>query len=67
MGRGPSTFKQADYIRAVKAAKAAGLELYRSEIHRDGRIVLYHELKEIPAERQETYEEWAARTGATIF
>lgn len=41
MGRGPLSFKQADVHRAVKGAKAAGMELGRVEIDpASGRIVL---------------------------
>jgi hypothetical protein len=36
------SFRQADYVRAVKAARAAGLAVERTEIALDGRIVLIH-------------------------
>lgn len=42
MSRTPARFKQADLTRAVKAARAAGLEVTRTEITKDGRIVLVH-------------------------
>jgi len=38
MGRGKSRFRQSDLTRAMKAAKAAGLELARIEIDIDGTI-----------------------------
>ncbi|GGE24919.1 hypothetical protein GCM10011390_50460 [Aureimonas endophytica] len=42
MAREHPAFRQTDYVRAVKAARAAGLEIYRTEIHPDGRITLRH-------------------------
>ena len=40
MGHGPCTFKEADLIRALKAAKKAGADVARAEVSRDGKIVL---------------------------
>jgi hypothetical protein len=40
MARGCCTFKQSDVTRAVKAVVAAGVEVARVEIDRDGRIVV---------------------------
>jgi hypothetical protein len=40
MARGPCTFRQQDVTRAVRAVAAAGVEIYRVEIGRDGRIVV---------------------------
>ena len=40
MGHGPCTFKEVDLIRALKAAKKAGVDITRAEVARDGRIVL---------------------------
>jgi hypothetical protein len=40
MARGPNTFKQADVTRAVKAVAAAGIEISRVEIDREGKIVV---------------------------
>lgn len=40
MARGAQTFKQADVTKAVKGAVAAGIEVARVEIDRDGKIVL---------------------------
>jgi hypothetical protein len=42
MSRTPATFKQADMVRAVKAARAAGLDVARTEIAPDGTIRLIH-------------------------
>jgi hypothetical protein len=40
MARAPSTFRQLDVTRAIKAAKAAGVDIGRIEIANDGRIVI---------------------------
>jgi hypothetical protein len=38
--RAPSTFRQGDVTRAIKATKAAGVDIGRIEIAKDGRIVI---------------------------
>jgi hypothetical protein len=38
MGRGPCTFKKQDVTRAVEALIAAGIEVQKVEIDRDGKI-----------------------------
>jgi hypothetical protein len=38
--RSPSTFRQGDVTRALKAARAAGYENVRIEIDRDGKIAI---------------------------
>ena len=41
MGRGPSIFKQGDVTRAIKGARAAGVEVGRVEVDLgDGKIVI---------------------------
>jgi hypothetical protein len=40
MGRGPCTFKEVDLVRALRAAKKAGVNIARAEVARDGTIVL---------------------------
>jgi hypothetical protein len=40
MARAPSTFRQQDVTKAVRAAKAAGARVARVEIDRDGKIVI---------------------------
>ncbi|MEQ8226502.1 MAG: hypothetical protein RIA64_00315 [Rhodospirillales bacterium] len=40
MSRGPSTFRQSTVTKAIKAAKAAGVDVARIEVDPDGRVVL---------------------------
>jgi hypothetical protein len=40
MARAPSIFSQRDVTRAIKATKAAGVDIARVEIAKDGRIVI---------------------------
>jgi hypothetical protein len=40
MSRAPSTFRQQDVTRALRAAVAAGLVVHKVEIDRVGKIVL---------------------------
>ena len=56
--RRPSPFRQRDISRAIKAAKAAGEQVVRIEVDRDGKIVIItaHEEKQ-PAN---TLDEWLA-------
>jgi hypothetical protein len=41
MPRQPCVFKQRDVTKAVKAVAAAGMEIDRVEVGRDGRIVIF--------------------------
>jgi hypothetical protein len=40
MPRGPCSFKQRDAVRALRATRAAGYEVARVEIAKDGTIIL---------------------------
>jgi hypothetical protein len=40
MSRSPSTFRQTDLTRAIKAARNAGVEVTRAEIAKDGKIII---------------------------
>ena len=40
MARAPSTFRQQDVTRAIKAAVAAGVHIARIEVDKAGRIVI---------------------------
>ena len=40
MARGPHTFRQQDVTRALRATVAAGIEVRRIEIDKEGKIVV---------------------------
>jgi hypothetical protein len=40
VSRGPSTFKQTDLTRAIKGARAAGIDVARIELNKNGRIII---------------------------
>jgi hypothetical protein len=53
MPRAPSTFRQQDVTKAVKAVAAAGVHIARVEIDRDGRIVIIASNGELEPDRRE--------------
>jgi hypothetical protein len=57
MSRGTCTFKQTDVTKAVKAVVAAGVEVARVEVDKDGRIVVIAG-KPIAASDGEGTNEW---------
>jgi hypothetical protein len=62
MTRAPASFKKADVVRAIEATRAAGLEIDRTEIGRDGRIVLIHKRGSIPDDTPDAaLHEWKAK------
>jgi hypothetical protein len=40
MARAPSTFRQSDITKAIRAARKAGVENVRVEITKDGKLVI---------------------------
>jgi hypothetical protein len=53
----PARFSQRDLTRAVKAAQAAGLAVVRTEITRDGRLILVHEGAPVPQPKGNSCDE----------
>lgn len=60
MARTASAFKQSDLQRAVKAALACNLPIYRTEISADGKIVLVH-FKENDLDSGSELDRWMGR------
>jgi hypothetical protein len=55
--RRPAAFRQSDLTKALKAARAAGVEIERVEIGADGRMVVVLR-KEGCAQEREQRNEW---------
>jgi hypothetical protein len=53
MVRGPLSFRQRDLVRALKGAKAAGLEISKVEIDKDGKIVVIIAKSDEPRDARE--------------
>ena len=53
MARGPLTFRQRDLVRALKSARAAGLEVSKVEIDKDGKIVVIIGKSDAPPDARE--------------
>ena len=64
MSRTRPAFKQADVTKAVRGARAAGLEVVRTEIHADGGIVLIHKADASLAPADAALETWKAKRNA---
>jgi hypothetical protein len=61
MSRGSVTFRQRDLCAAIKAAKAAGCEVARIKVDKDGQITLIlSNGKEQPGEKIGCGNEWDA-------
>jgi hypothetical protein len=56
MARAPSTFRQQDVTRAVKAVAAAGMHIARIEIDKTGKIVIIAAGATEPGETAEANE-----------
>lgn len=61
-----ATFKQADLERAVRAARACDLPIHRTEIDRDGRIILVHSPDggKVEAGSETDFDAWRAKRDA---
>lgn len=53
MARAPSTFRQSDMTRAVRAVVAAGVPVKRVEVDRSGRIIIVSGVDDSSRERNE--------------
>jgi hypothetical protein len=58
MPRGPSTFRQQDVTRALRAAVAAGVDVTRVEIDKTGKIVIVTGKREEMAINTRGESEW---------
>ena len=58
MSRAPSTFRQQDVTRAVKAVVAAGVEIARVEIDKAGKITIIALSTEPNGKGREEVNEW---------
>lgn len=61
MSRNAQTFRQSDLTRALKAAKAAGVDMARARIIRGGEIVIdFGAPKASEADHADAFSKWKA-------
>lgn len=58
------TFRQSDLVRAIRASHKGGLEIARTEIDPDGRIILIHAAASAQAEPASPFDAWKAGRNA---
>jgi hypothetical protein len=58
MGRGSSPFRQQDVTRALRATRAAGIEVERIEIEKDKIIVVAEKKAKVPSDDRDKRNEW---------
>jgi hypothetical protein len=63
MPKRPSTFTQSDVVRAVKAARAAGLDVGTVEVTQDGTF-RFKVASEDPATHASVFDEWKVKRNA---
>jgi hypothetical protein len=64
MPRAAITLKQADITRLVKGLRAAGLEVVRTDIGTDGRIMILHKSGSTEAVAATPYDDWKKTNGS---
>jgi hypothetical protein len=57
MARAPSIFRQQDVTKAIKATKAAGVDIARIEIAKDGRIVIVTAVEPVGARETNEWDQ----------
>ena len=58
MSRGPCTFKQRDITKAVKAVVAAGVQIERVEVDKDGKIIIVTATQPMESAGSASRNEW---------
>ncbi|UYY78433.1 hypothetical protein [Sphingomonas sp. R1] len=58
------TFRQADLVRAIRASRKGGLEIARTEIGPDGRIILFHAAAADETAPASPFDAWKASRDA---
>jgi hypothetical protein len=64
MPRKIAIWKQSDVEKAQRASRNAGLEVVRTEVNPDGRIVLFHKVDGAVEPADATLEAWKAKRNA---
>jgi hypothetical protein len=64
MARTPANFKQSDVEKALRAVLAAGLPATRTEIGRDGKIVIFHKTDDAIVPEEAALQAWEAKRNA---
>ena len=61
----PAKFRQIDVTRALRAAKAAGVQISRCEIDAEGKIVIVSDVAHMATtnEAESAFDKWEAKYG----
>jgi hypothetical protein len=61
MSRAPSTFRQQDVTKAVKAVAAAGVGIARVEIDKEGKIIIVADKADLAENAVSPLDTWMAK------
>jgi hypothetical protein len=64
MSRAAARFRQSDLEKVLRAVRAAGLPATRTEVGRDGKIVVFHKADDAIVPAEAALRDWEAKQNA---